>query len=529
MASLVDGIKDLLKFKVISIINTGDKTQDNLLNTVILTTITGIFTPGLQYQVQFLLGKLTSKCIKQKLSPSNYEAVRKYMEMNKLHFMQTAWVVKPCFNEDEITNALCQFVIKHYSWVFKKGSLFIIDKDQKKTIYKSPNENEWLILKKMFEFDVIYPVFLSGKDVVGLIRYTNDNSVYFIHNNDVILKTFIKHIIEEYDPPAVQTIPTDEKKTTRQCYVFDFDSSEKRMIYQDRTFDKIITKHKSKILNLLNNFKNANTQGKQSNFNGMGTYNLGLLFYGPPGTGKTSFIKATCNYLQRDAVIIDMRSIKTMTDLKNAFYVYLTSNSIYVFDEFDCVQDQLQRKNKSVKEEAKEIQTEINDILKIKATVINPTNAIALDEQITSLKTKKKNLENQLNLENMLTFLDGTVEMRNRVVIATTNCIDKIDSALIRAGRFDAKICLAEFDTNEIREQLCMMFPAENHERINLTPFPSGKFTPVNIANIVQETQSLDETIRILTTKDNGKRIISSESEVEGTPVKPKRHKRVYQ
>jgi SpoVK/Ycf46/Vps4 family AAA+-type ATPase len=72
------------------------------------------------------------------------------------------------------------------------------------------------------------------------------------------------------------------------------------MIYQDRTFDKIVTKHKPKILNLLNNFKESNTSGKQSSFNGMGTYNLGLLFYGPPGTGKTSFIKAICNYLRRE-------------------------------------------------------------------------------------------------------------------------------------------------------------------------------------------------------------------------------------
>jgi len=35
MASLIDGLKDLLKYKIISNVSTGDKTQDNLVNTVL--------------------------------------------------------------------------------------------------------------------------------------------------------------------------------------------------------------------------------------------------------------------------------------------------------------------------------------------------------------------------------------------------------------------------------------------------------------------------------------------------------------
>ena len=58
--SIITGIKDLLKFNIISNVNTGDKTQDNLLNVVILSFLSAIFTPGLQYQIQMLFSKLTS-------------------------------------------------------------------------------------------------------------------------------------------------------------------------------------------------------------------------------------------------------------------------------------------------------------------------------------------------------------------------------------------------------------------------------------------------------------------------------------
>lgn len=48
MSSLVESIvlalKDLIKFKIISYVNTGDKTQDNLINAFLLACVTIIFT-----------------------------------------------------------------------------------------------------------------------------------------------------------------------------------------------------------------------------------------------------------------------------------------------------------------------------------------------------------------------------------------------------------------------------------------------------------------------------------------------------
>ncbi len=54
------------------------------------------------------------------------------------------------------------------------------------------------MMKRLFESEVIYLLHLSGKNIVGLIKNANDDSIYFIHSNDEILKDFIEHIMELY-------------------------------------------------------------------------------------------------------------------------------------------------------------------------------------------------------------------------------------------------------------------------------------------------------------------------------------------
>jgi SpoVK/Ycf46/Vps4 family AAA+-type ATPase len=97
-----------------------------------------------------------------------------------------------------------------------------------------------------------------------------------------------------------------------------------------------------------------------------------------------------------------------------------------------------------------------------------------LQKELSSLEARIKELENALTLDTILTVLDGVNEHRGRVIIATTNHLDKIDPALMRAGRFDLKINLGKFNCEEIREMLSIMFGPS--EMIQKAEFPDGKF-----------------------------------------------------
>ncbi len=127
-------------------------------------------------------------------------------------------------------------------------------------------------------------------------------------------------------------------------------------------------------------------------------YQTGILLYGYPGCGKTSFIKAIASIYNKE------------------LYILNSSNLVYIE----------------------------------KAVMDLPEKSIFLIEDIdTDLATharedgsEKMSIRSFLtaNLSDILNSLDGIVSVHGRILIATTNYIDKLDTALLRNGRFDLKI-----------------------------------------------------------------------------------------
>jgi AAA+ superfamily predicted ATPase len=269
-------------------------------------------------------------------------------------------------------------------------------------------------------------------------------------------------------------------------------------IYQDRTFDSIVSKHKPQILRHLTCFQNTN-KGK-SMFNGFGSYNLGIIIYGEPGTGKTSFIKAICNYLGRNGSVKDLRETKTNENFKNMFKQRV-NELVYIFEEFDCVQgvisreiDDSQTENK-IEKRKKELNEKHIRLLSMLAA--EDKDGKNISKEIDAVEKERKELANCLSLDTMLTVLDGPVEMRDRVIIACTNYIDRIDSALLRPGRFDMKIKLESFTVEETVELLEKMFAGdENLECIYGKKFKSH--TPTNIINMCHEIGDLQGVVNAL-------------------------------
>jgi len=147
----------------------------------------------------------------------------------------------------------------------------------------------------------------------------------------------------------------------------------------------------------------------------------GYLLYGPAGTGKSAMIAAMANYLDYDIYDIELTSVHSNTDLRKLF-IETTSKSIIVIEDIDCSLDLTgARKNKAAEDDDKD--------KKDGGPPFRPPG-------------EKKDTSSKVTLSGLLNFIDGLWSAcgGERIIVFTTNHVEKLDPALIRRGRMDKHI-----------------------------------------------------------------------------------------
>lgn len=145
-------------------------------------------------------------------------------------------------------------------------------------------------------------------------------------------------------------------------------------------------------------------------------YHIGLILHGPPGTGKTSLIHAIASELGRDVHYHTTGSL--------AFVNLDAAKTILVLEDFDTA-----------------------------------------DFETTQTKGDDKSSYNTLS--DTLNFLDGFLTPHGLIVIATTNHLERLDSAVIRPGRFDLTEEIGFMEKPEYLE-MCAFYDVD----------PDDDFTP---------------------------------------------------
>ncbi|KAG6584251.1 AAA-ATPase ASD, mitochondrial, partial [Cucurbita argyrosperma subsp. argyrosperma] len=148
----------------------------------------------------------------------------------------------------------------------------------------------------------------------------------------------------------------------------------------------------------------------------------GYLLFGPPGTGKSTMIAAIANLLNYDIYDLELTAVKNNTELRKLL-IETTSKSVIVIEDIDCSLDLTgQRKKKEKKSEDDEKE--------------KPPKESSNKEDDTSSK---------VTLSGLLNFIDGIWSAcgGERLIIFTTNYVEKLDPALIRTGRMDKHIELS--------------------------------------------------------------------------------------
>ncbi|PWA51789.1 ATPase, AAA-type, core [Artemisia annua] len=224
-------------------------------------------------------------------------------------------------------------------------------------------------------------------------------------HKDIITQRYLQHVVDEGRAISIQRrqrrLYTNTAKATWTCIAFDHPS----------TFDTLAMdpKKKEDILNDLITFMKSEYYYKSIGK----TWKRGYLLYGPPGTGKTSMIAAMANFLKYDIYDLELTSVEDNTTLRKLL-THTSSKSIIVIEDIDCsLYLTGQRKKKK-------------DEVPVK--------------KVDAMDKKKKGSE--VTLSGLLNFIDGLWSAcgSERIIVFTTNHVEKLDPALVRSGRMDMHI-----------------------------------------------------------------------------------------
>jgi chaperone BCS1 len=100
--------------------------------------------------------------------------------------------------------------------------------------------------------------------------------------------------------------------------------------------------------------------------------------------------------------------------------------------------------------------------------------------------------DDPLTLSHLLNIIDGMIEMPGRIIILTTNHINKLDPALIREGRIDIKVEMKKASRNIVKQMFNWFYKKELDNDI-LQKMPDMHFTPAKISNIFYKNHDNSE------------------------------------
>ncbi|KAG2679091.1 hypothetical protein I3843_11G035100 [Carya illinoinensis] len=205
----------------------------------------------------------------------------------------------------------------------------------------------------------------------------------------------------------------------------------------------------------------------------------GYLLYGPPGTGKSTMIAAMANLLDYDVYDLELTAVKDNTELRKLL-IETTAKSIIVIEDIDCSLDLTGQRKKKTKKSSDD--DDVNEIPKKDA--------------------KEEENSNKVTLSGLLNVIDGLWSGcgGERLIIFTTNCLEKLDPALIRSGRMDKHIELSYCKFEAFKVFAKNYLDLEKHPMFDTIQRLMGEtnITPADVAENLMPKSSSDDADKCL-------------------------------
>ncbi|KFA66579.1 hypothetical protein S40285_07314 [Stachybotrys chlorohalonatus IBT 40285] len=153
-------------------------------------------------------------------------------------------------------------------------------------------------------------------------------------------------------------------------------------------------------------------------------YRRGYLLHGPPGTGKSSLSLALAGFFQLRIYIVSLSSIVATEESLSTLFGELPRKCVVLLEDIDSAGLTHTREDEASDTELEKVST-----VAVAAAPASKSKGAAAPQQPAAVQ--------RLSLSGLLNILDGVASQEGRVLIMTTNHIEKLDKALIRPGRVD--------------------------------------------------------------------------------------------
>lgn len=256
-----------------------------------------------------------------------------------------------------------------------------------------------------------------------LVSEREEISIACLGRNPWILKELLLEAREKYNQKDQQK--TQIYRGTMSALASE-PSWQRCMSRATRPFSTVILDEKTKnnLITDVADYLNPVTQRWYAN-RGI-PYRRGYLLHGPPGTGKSSLSLALAGFFKMRIYIVSLSSVSANEETLGNLFAALPRRCVVLLEDIDSAG--------------------LTHTREVGGSSSNPpsTTKGKDDEmepgQITPGNGAGDPSSWRLSLSGLLNILDGVASQEGRILIMTTNHVEKLDKALIRPGRVDMTI-----------------------------------------------------------------------------------------
>jgi chaperone BCS1 len=110
-----------------------------------------------------------------------------------------------------------------------------------------------------------------------------------------------------------------------------------------------------------------------------------------------------------------------------------------------------------------------DDRLHVLLSIVPPRSIVLLEDVDAAFTSTRQAQQNQVSVtfSGLLNALDGVASTEERIIMMTTNHLDRLDPALIRPGRVDVKVEIGYANKQQVHDMFNRFFPEHPQEADN--------------------------------------------------------------